>query len=106
MKPARRRYWLVVTVLATLTLTLVGHVCALPHDHPIVDNHHENGDSVHGASCEVVRSQSPATGAPILAAIAVADAVAAAPIAGVATRARARSVHAPPLFLLHASLLI
>jgi hypothetical protein len=48
----------------------------------------------------------PATGAPILAVIAVTELVADAQIRGVATSARPRSVHAPPLFLLHASLLI
>ena len=101
----RRRYWLVVTVLTMLTLTLVGHVCALPHDHPIAAADHDTGDSIHGASCEVVRSQLPASGAPILAVVAVME-FADAPIAGVASSARLRSVHAPPLFLLHASLLI
>jgi len=102
----RRRYWLVVTVLLMLTLTLIGHVCALPHDHPAAEDHHDTGDSLHGASCEVVRSQSPASGAPTLAVATVMDPVADAPIAGVARTARPRSVHAPPLFLLHASLLI
>jgi hypothetical protein len=102
----RRRYWLVVTVLTMLALTLVGHVCALPHDHPVAAEDHDTGDSVHGASCEVVLSQLPATGAPILAVIAVTELVADAQIRGVATSARPRSVHAPPLFLLHASLLI
>jgi len=107
MKVARRRrYWLVVTVLAMLTLTLVGHVCALPHHHPIAGDHHDTGDSLHGASCEVVRSQAPASGAPALSIVAVMDPVADALIAGVAMPARPRSVHAPPLFLLHASLLI
>jgi hypothetical protein len=102
----RFRYLLSVTVLALLALTLVGHVCALPlHDHPAAENHHDGGDSVHGASCEVVRSTSPVT-CPIVDAAPLVDRPLDYRARGLHTFPRPLSVHSPPLFLLHAALLI
>src|SRR6266550_8624094 len=106
MKRAPRfRYLLSVTVLALLALTLVGHVCALPlHDHPAAENHHDGGDSVHGASCEVVRSTSPVT-CPIVDAAPLADRLLDGCPRAIQVSLRPLLVHSPPLFLLHAALL-
>jgi hypothetical protein len=96
-----------VTVLTLLALTLVGHVCALPlHDHPAAENHHDGGDSVHGASCEVVRSTSSATEGPTIDAAPRADRGVEHGSRGLQISSRPLSVHSPPLFLLHAALLI
>jgi len=104
----RRRYWFVTTVLTLLALTLVGHVCALPlHHHSRANDHHDSEDSVHGASCEVVVGSSfVATGCPVAGVVSQMDNVLDMPARIVAMPSRPRSVHAPPLFLLHASLLI
>ena len=104
----RRRYWLVTIVLTLLALTLVGHVCALPlHHHSRADDHHDSEDSVHGASCEVVVGSSfVVTGCPVVGVVRQLDDVMDTPARIVAIPSRPRSVHAPPLFLLHASLLI
>jgi hypothetical protein len=109
MKAGRRRgYWLLGTVLTLLALTLVGHVCALPlHHDSQADDHHDSEDSVHGASCEVVVRSSPTvTGCLVVGVVGRIDNVVDAPARTVAISSRPRSVHAPPLFLLHASLLI
>src|SRR6266446_479619 len=63
----RSRHLLSATVLTLLALTLVGHVCALPlHGHSATEEHHDAGDSVHGASCEVLRSTPSLTWCPIV----------------------------------------
>jgi hypothetical protein len=101
------RYLLSVTVLALLALTLVGHVCALPlHHHPAAENHHDGADSVHGASCEVARSTSPVTVCPVVDAALLVDRPVDYCARGLQTFSRPLSVHSPPLFLLHAALLI
>src|SRR5467141_1816265 len=103
----RSRHLLSVTVLAILALTLVGHVCALPlHGHPATEEHHDAGDSVHGASCEVVRSTSSATGCPIANAALLVTGPVDHCLRGLQICSRPLSVHSPPLFLLHAALLI
>ena len=104
----RRRYWVVTTVLTLLALTLVGHVCALPlHHHSRADDHDGSEDSVHGASCEVVvGSFLVVAGCPAVGVVRQIDNVVDTPTRAVAIPSRPRSVHAPPLFLLHASLLI
>jgi hypothetical protein len=108
MKRAPRfRYLPSVTVLALLALTLVGHVCALPlHDHPASEDQHDGADSVHGASCEVVRSTSLVTVCPIVDAAPLVDRPLDHCVRGLRTFSRPLSVHSPPLFLLHAALLI
>jgi hypothetical protein len=104
----RRRYWLVTTVLTVLALTLVGHVCALPlHHHSRADDHHDSEDSVHAASCEVVVGTSfLVTGCPVVGVVGQIDNVGDTRARIVTIPSRPCSVHAPPLFLLHASLLI
>jgi hypothetical protein len=104
----RRKYWLVATVLTLLALTLVGHVCALPlHHHSRADDHHDSEDSVHGASCEVVvGSSSIVTGYPVVGVVRQIDNVVDTSAHTVVILSRPRSVHAPPLFLRHAALLI
>jgi hypothetical protein len=108
MKRAPRfRYLLSVTVLALLALTLVGHVCALPlHDHPATEDQHHGADSVHGASCEVVRSTSPVTVCPIVDAAPLVDRPLDYCARDLQAFSRPLSIHSPPLFLLHAALLI
>jgi hypothetical protein len=101
------RYLLSVAVLALLALTLVGHVCALPlHDHPATDDQHDGADSVHGASCEVARSTSSVTVCPIVDAASLVDRRVDDCARAFQTFSRPLSVHSPPLFLLHAALLI
>jgi len=103
----RSKYLLSVTVLALLALTLVGHVCALPlHDHPTTEDQHDGADSVHGASCEVVRSTSPVTVCPVVDAAPVVDRSVDHGSRGLQIFSYPLSVHSPPLFLLHAALLI
>jgi hypothetical protein len=103
----RSRHLLSVTVLALLALTLVGHVCALPlHGHPATEEHHDAGDSVHGASCEVLRSTPSLTWCPIVAATPLVDRRMDDCSEAQQIFSIPRSVHSPPLFLLHAALLI
>jgi hypothetical protein len=108
MKRAPRfGYLLSVTVLVLLTLTLVGHVCALPlHDHSATEDQHDAGDAVHGASCEVVRSTSSATGCPVVDAALLVDRPLDHCPRAIQISSQPLSVHSPPLFLLHAALLI
>jgi len=95
-------------VLTLLALTLVGHVCGLPlHGHSATEEHHDAGDSVHGASCEVLRSTPSLTWCPIVDTAPLVD----RPVDDCSRALRASfstplSVHSPPLFLLHAALLI
>ena len=104
----RSRHLLSVTVLTLLALTLVGHVCALPlHGHSAIEEHRDAGDSVHGASCEVLRSTPSLTWCPIVDTAPLVD----RPVDDCSRALRASfstplSVHSPPLFLLHAALLI
>jgi hypothetical protein len=103
----RSRHLLSVSVLALLAVTLVGHVCTLPlHGHPATEEHHEAGDSVHGASCEVLRSTPSLTWYPIVATAALVGRPVQTSSGGLQVFARPLSVHSPPLFLLHAALLI
>jgi hypothetical protein len=103
----RLRHLLSVSVLALLAVTLVGHVCALPlHGHGATEEHHDGADSIHGASCEVLRSTPSLTWLPAFDSVPLVDRPA-------DDRSGARqvfftplSVHSPPLFLLHGSLLI
>ena len=103
-------------LLALGLLVVLGHICALPvhaaglatfvghshgpHDEPSAD------DSVHGASCEAVRSTF--TVAPPV--LPVTPATPARPVTQIVQRPLARplpaSATSPPLFLLHASLLL
>jgi hypothetical protein len=103
----RSRHLLSVTVLALLAVTLVGHVCALPlHGHPATEEHHDAGDSVHGASCEVIRSTPPLTWYPIVDTAPLVDRPVESCSAALEVFSTPLSIHSPPLFLLYAALLI
>jgi hypothetical protein len=103
----RSRHLLSVTVLALLAVTLIGHVCTLPlHGHPATEEHHETGDSVHGASCEVLRSTPSLTWYPIVDRAAIVDVPVETCSGALQVVSTPLSVHSPPLFLLHAALLI
>ena len=104
--------------IAAAIVAVLGHVCALPaHAHvaidpPLVDEHdgtggHDSEESLHAASCEVVVS----TSSNIPSAVSM---LAERPRDGCVALYRERlvsvthrpPVDSPPLFLLHASLLI
>jgi hypothetical protein len=103
----RPRHLLSFTVLALLAVTLVGHVCTLPlHGHPLTEEHHEAGDSVHGASCEVLRSTPSLPWYPIVDTAPLVDRPVEACSGALQIVSTPVSVHSPPLFLLHAALLI
>ena len=111
---SRRRFstWLLCAVAIAAVLS---HVCVLPHahadePHAIAHEHDDeregSEDAVHGASCEVLRASPPPS--PVL------DSTP-APVTARVERAWPAVVHAPaivvrgpspPLFLLHAALLI
>jgi hypothetical protein len=107
-----------LSIVAMAFVALLGHVCVLPtHAHaepvPAATAHHEtaddhgSGESLHGASCDAVVST--AGNAP-LAVPAIADRL----LDSLAFDLRLRTVpvnatlrsESPPLFLLHAALLI
>src|SRR5258705_11021421 len=108
-----RRSVLSAALLLFLGVTLVGHVCALPlHDHaaPPTPQHSEeqqhDGDSVHAASCEAVASTAPASpGVPDITTAFRRDG-AVRQSRGIALTHRPTNSSSPPLFLLHAALLI
>jgi len=101
------RHLLSVTVLAILALTLVGHVCALPlHGHAATEEHHDAGDSVHGASCEVLCSTPSLTWHPIVEAAPLVERPIDDRSGALHVFSTPLSVHSPPLFLLHVALLI
>ena len=109
-----RRPVLSGALLLFLGVTLLGHVCALPlHDHgaPATsqhteDQHHDGGDSVHAASCEAVRSTAPASPCVPHVTTAFRQDGAVPQRTGVALTRRPTRSSSPPLFLLHAALLI
>jgi hypothetical protein len=107
-------------LLAVALFAVLGHVCALPEhvhaattasDHspaaPLSDHEHSDGDAVHAASCEAVRSGTPSVATPTVGPgytriRAIDD--------GVDTRSRAAEStppsSSPPLYLVHRTLLI
>jgi len=109
----RRTHLLSIGLLVLLAFTLIGHICALPHgdDHAAsppenAGHHHDGGDSLHVASCEGVRPVSPSSPCAPQVAVSIMAYVAPAPIARASLSRRPRPTSSPPLFLLHASLLI
>ena len=112
MSRTRLTTWLLFAVAIAAVLS---HVCVLPHAHadePVASAHEHDDDpdaaddALHGASCEVLRASAPTL--PVLQ-------FAPAPVTPYIPRAsrlvaRAPVVAArgpsPPLFLLHAALLI
>jgi hypothetical protein len=105
---------LTCALLVVLAIILVGHVCVLPGhghveaatEHPDTDQPYDSDESVHAASCEMLRS-SWVTGVVIFIPSAFAvpsptkDLIGQVPHSQVSFAATR-----PPLFLLHASLLI
>jgi hypothetical protein len=101
-----------VVLLATV-LAMAGHICALPaHGHDLfesstTDRHDSRGDAFHTASCDgvVVRSDTVTTMAASAPAPSGREEEAPrAPILD--ARRRSGPSESPPLFLLHAALLI
>ena len=102
------------TLLVLSVAVLMGHICVLPgHVHTDTparqtdgDHPHDADQAVHAASCEAVR---PAwTGCPIVLApsVGAVTATLVAPSKTWISSSRSPSVKSPPLFLLHASLLL
>jgi hypothetical protein len=111
---ASRRSLLPAALLLVLGLTLLGHVCVLPlHDHeqPATSHHaedqdHRGGDSMHAASCEAVRSASPASPCVPHVTTALSADVAVPQTRRIPLTRRPQPSSSPPLYLLHAALLI
>jgi hypothetical protein len=94
---------------------VLSHVCVLPahahgdaphdaaHDHG--DREHP-GDGVHAASCEVVRAAVPGLAPPALVAPLAAVVSVTVTSAGIVEAPTPPVASSPPLFLLHAALLI
>jgi hypothetical protein len=113
MRPVTRAHGVVAAALLVMAIIAVlGHVCVLPvHAHIVpVDDHGSHGDttarSVHTASCDALKSTSAtpsivpaATSTPVV----VIEQDATHLVHTARTSGRCES---PPLFLLHASLLI
>ena len=107
-----------VLVVAAL-LTVLGHVCALPghahaagaagdhHGLPTTDHEHSDGDAVHAASCEAVRSASATVGTPILIGLSPRASITAALVDAPLRAAESTPpTSSPPLYLTHRALLI
>jgi len=95
-------------LLALAIVLLLGHVCVLPtHTHAASPDRAHSHDTaeIHATSCEALRSLGAAS--PVVPSIQV---VMASPIARAESQVTAGSpspsAKSPPLFLLHASLLI
>ena len=113
----RHSLWTVVLCLL-LASAVIGHICVLPdHAHALPtrhtdhDDHNHADDAVHEASCEAVGTSAPITIlAPALADMGVADQPAGALFLATTTGSlqlpAVKTRRGPPLFLLHASLLI
>jgi hypothetical protein len=113
MRMRRRGSFLSLGLLAVLALTMVGHICVLPHgeDHQrapreSTGHEHDHGDGAHVASCEGIRSAAPSSPCTSLVATALIPYVGVPQHARVSTTPRPQPVSSPPLFLLHAALLI
>ena len=102
------------TLFVLSVAVLMGHICVLP-GHVHADTHatqrdgdhpHNADEAVHAASCEAVRSAW--VGCPIVLApsVGAVTATLVAPPKTWISSSRSPSVKSPPLFLLHASLLI
>jgi hypothetical protein len=102
-----------LTLLVLLVVTLIGHVCVLPlHGHvEAADRHadaeqsHDADEAVHAAPCEMLPSSVVACPA-IFGASAPVAATPVQYLNGVSSNRIVFSAISPPLFLLHASLLI
>jgi hypothetical protein len=112
--PPRWRSLLSGAILLLLAITLVGHVCVLPlhdHDQPVTSHHaeehdHDGGGAVHVASCEALRSAPLASPGVVHITTALRSDVAVLATGRIPLTRRSQPSSSPPLFLLHASLLI
>jgi hypothetical protein len=116
VRTSARTSWLLLLISL---VTLVGHVCALPaHGEPRAEpaghqhgqpaapqDGHDDADTVHAASCDAVRTTAPTIAAPALTAGHVAGQSEMRPLTRPFVR-RTVAPAMPPLFLLHAALLI
>jgi len=121
MKPRRL---LTMIVLAIATLAVAAHVCVVPHAHALDLHPHawdaavtanapsehsdqpKDDDAIHDASCTGLRSQQTAPTPVITATAAVVVDFPRRLGPAIAPALRAPASNPPPLFLLHASLLI
>jgi hypothetical protein len=114
MRPETRAHGVVAAALLIIAIiALLGHVCVLPvHAHMVpAEDHGSHGDdpednSVHAASCDALRSTSAApltVPAATWTPLAIVEPVSGRLFDTHPLRAHAES---PPLFLLHAALLI
>lgn len=103
-----------LTVLLLAVVMLVGHICAPPHSHVEASpSHgdeaqpHDAADAVHAGSCEALRSSGTAC-PPVLTISAFVVLTAVYPLNEWVSRGSisSRPTASPPLFLLHAALLI
>jgi hypothetical protein len=102
-----------IGLLLLLAFTLVGHICALPHgdDHAAVPHEsaghgHEHGDALHVASCDGVRPAPPSSPCAPQATLLLSLDAAAPRVVQLALVRIPQPSSSPPLFLLHAALLI
>jgi hypothetical protein len=107
-------HWMLVAIAIAAVL---GHICALPHAHagepvaPMSHGHDDEADrstpgDVHGASCEVVQTAAASLAAPACATVTAAPQISSRPSVVVRAPMVTARGPSPPLFLLHASLLI
>jgi hypothetical protein len=108
-------YWFLVGMAVVMVL---GHICAQPfHAHAGTitthgerDSHHGGGesdeDATHAASCDAAKSAPTGMDGAVLAPIGTIVTAAPIPIRRVTEANAATATGSPPLFLLHASLLI
>ena len=109
-------YWLLVAIAVVMVL---GHICALPfHAHAGVitthseerDSHHgdadPNEDVIHAASCDAAKAPPAADGVTVLVPVGVVPLVISSTGLHLVEADASILVGSPPLFLLHAALLI
>ena len=115
MRLPHQSYWLLVAIAVLMVL---GHICALPfHAHAgAMTTHQEHRshhgdespgeDAAHAASCEAAKSASAGIDGVILVPLGTVVVVGLAPTRRATEADALLVVGSPPLFLLHASLLI
>ena len=112
MKSGRGAPLVSIGMLLLLAFTLVGHICALPHgdDHALphesTQHDHDGGDGLHVASCEGVRSTPPSSPCTPQVTMLLNMDAAAPRVSRLSLIRRPQPSSSPPLFLLHAALLI
>src|SRR5207247_9866507 len=115
MRFPRSSYWVLIALAVVMVL---GHICALPFHvhagaittHEERESHHGDGDTgedaVHAASCDAVKSPSAAGDAVVLVPAGTVPIVTSAPVRHLVEAEASLVGPSPPLFLLHAILLI